>query len=109
MAHAGFPVHVSWMTVSGRRRRIEDRPHKDPLSFCFRPHENRKRGETTKSFSLSTPSPITSLRRFGPFRCLSGTDVYGSERCPFREDWKKLLVTVEIFDTIMTGIQNIRY
>lgn len=39
-------------TVLERRRRIEDRPHKDPLSFCFQPHENRKRGETTKSLSL---------------------------------------------------------
>jgi len=35
-----------------RRRQIEDQPHKDPLSFCFQPHENRKRGETTKSLFL---------------------------------------------------------
>lgn len=34
-------------TVSGARTPFQG-GETDPLSFCFRPHENRKRGETTK-------------------------------------------------------------
>lgn len=37
--------------LRGKETNRGDRRHKDPLSFCFRPHENRKRGETTKSRS----------------------------------------------------------
>lgn len=74
---------------SERRRRIEDRPHKDPLSFCFQPHENRKRGETTKSLSL--------LNSFAdniavPSRFLSGTDALMElSAVPLLEETQKIL------------------
>lgn len=72
------PYGVSGARPDGRREedgQRENQPHKDPLSFCFQPHENRKRGETTKYSQLLRPL-IRSLQDPGLFYCLSGTDAH---------------------------------
>lgn len=71
MARAGFPVHVP-TTVPKRRRRIEDRPHKDPLSFCFQPQTKTENVVKLRNLPLYLNSFADNIAASS--RLLSGTD-----------------------------------